>query len=109
MNIDKFYVVTGILEGGMGTGDGGKIVITYREENQAVRAVELMKSLIEIAYDTIEEVEPEDRHTEYDHLVDEVTTLGLDRLLTLMFQDELELGDVRYVESSFGRLIISPH
>ena len=95
--MEGVFVVSAHLFGGMCTGEDMNVTITYATENEANVAFATLSELERIAYETIEEVEPAGRSAKYAHLMEQIRGLGLEAILPKMFEEELELGDIRLV------------
>jgi len=107
MENQKFYLIQGELYGCMGTDDGGKVAIAYQQKEIAEEALHTLQELKDICGQTIEELQPSEYYTAYKHLEEKISTGNLRSLVKAMFNDQLELGDLRLVELEFNKVIIS--
>lgn len=105
--MEGVFVVTAHLFGGMCTGEDTNVTITYATETEAESALATLSELERIAYETIEEVEPAGHPAKYAHLMEQIRRLGLEAILPKMFEEELEIGDIRMVKSPLKKLVFA--
>jgi len=101
------FLVSAHLFGGMCTGEDVNVTITYATESEANVALATLKELERIAYETIEELEPAARPAKYAHLMEQIRVLGLEAILPKMFDEELEIGDIRMIKSPLKTLVFA--